>query len=200
MTTCTGCNPMLEVLEVPYSVPLINPTGGPQRIATVPIYGNGVGSFSGVTGYYMGQLDFYVGSAVTGICTGFSGRLELVSATQSGTGAFTFNSQFNCTGFRPCASTIQQVFRAATNQIPGSPAASGTTAHFIMYNSEGYSNHAIGTGMTGQDLIHRGYSFSAECGEADYIFNIFRVLIAPYSGWIGAEKAYKVYCAPCVTG
>lgn len=191
MPSCTGCSIVIDGVALPG-------TGGGSStpFLTKTMLGNGVGAFSGVTNFNLGTIEFYYGSNLGGNCTGFSGQLTAVSQNQSGTGLFSWSSAtFTCTGSSPCSVSVYQKF------IPH-PALSGIApdfyAHIQVYNSEG--NFDIGKVRAGGTYTTPTYSYRADCGFQDYVFNTVRFGLAPYSGYIGVETVATINCLPCATG
>lgn len=191
MVSCTGCTIVINGTSLPGTG-----AGSSSPFLTRTIIGNGVGAFSGVTNFNLGTVEYYYSNDRNGSCTGFSGLLQAVSPNQSGTGLFTWNgSTYTCTGATSCSVSVYQKF------IPHpflSGIAPNFVAHIQVYNSEG--NFDIGRVTAGGSYTTPTYSYSADCGFQDYIFNTVRFMLPPYSGYVGTDFVATINCQPCIVG
>lgn len=191
MPSCTGCTIVINGVSLPGTG-----AGSSSPFLSRPIVGNGVGAFSGVTNFNLGTVDFYYSNDRNGSCTGVTGLLQAVSASQSGTGLFTFDGTiYTCTGSTPCRLSVYQKF---TPHPFLSGIAPNFVAHIQIYNSEG--NFDIGRVTAGGSYTTPTYSYTADCGFQDYIFNTVRFMLPPYSGYVGADVVTNINCLPCISG
>jgi len=191
MPSCTGCSIVINGVALPGTG-----AGSSTPFLTRQLVGEGFGAFSGITNFNLGTLEFYTVLNNRGICTGTTGLLTSTGTNQSGTGLFNWAANtYVCTGFFPCMMTIYQKF------IPH-PLLSGIApnfrASFITWNSEGSFN--AGQTVGGTTHTTPTFTYIADCGFQDYIFNQAQFMLAPYSGAIRAEITTNINCLPCQTG
>lgn len=190
MPVCTGC------------VVIVNGQGTTPNVSSwltgtynQPVIGSGIGQFVNVTGFSLGNFSVYYRSATPGLCTGYSGSLAITG--QSGTGLFNFNSNvYSCTGNQVCVTDIKTTFVA-------NPLLSGIVPNYSIigthFDSEG--NSYI-TKLTAASPSYEfpGGSYTGKCGFFDFMQDSFRLLVPPFSGWIGADVATTISCSPCLSG
>jgi hypothetical protein len=191
MPTCTGCTININGAVLPGTG-----AGSSVPFLTRNIVGNGFGAFSGITNFNLGTIEYYYGINRNGSCTGYTGLFQALSTNQSGTGLFNYLSdRYVCTGVVTCALEIYQKF------IPH-PVLSGIApnfyAHIQTYNSEGAFD--IGRVTAGATYTTPTLPYVNHCGFQDYIFNVVRFGLAPYSGYIGVDVVTNIDCLPCISG
>lgn len=194
MVSCTGCSIVVNGFPIPGT----GGAGSTTPFYTKTVIGEGIGAFSGVTNFNLGTLDFYYTTNLNGQCTGFSGRLEAVSMSQSGTGLFSFSAgTYNCTGAAN-GGCLVSVYQKFTPNPFLSGIAPAYVAHMVTFSSEGLSQlYSI---RPGQTATTTPFDFGAPCGYSEWLYTEISFMLAPYSGSIGSVDISTINCLPCQVG
>lgn len=190
MPVCTGC---VVTINGNGTTPALSEwlTG----VLNQSVLGSGIGQFANVTGFFLGNFSVFYRSSTPGMCTGYSGSLQITG--QSGTGLFTYNpNSYYCSGQNPCIVEVKTEFSA-------NPLLSGIAPNYVIigthFDSEGntYAQKLTSTSTTYQ---FPGGRYTGSCGFADYITDTFRLIVPPYSGWISSTINTTINCSPCLSG
>ena len=194
MPSCTGCSIVVNGFPIPGT----GGAGSTTPFYTKTVIGEGVGAFSGITNFNLGTLEFYYTTNLNGQCTGFSGRLEAVSMSQSGTGLFSFSAgTYNCTGTTNggCLVSVYQKF------IPNpflSGIAPAYVAHMLSVSSE--SNVQVNSVRPGGTITTTPFDFGSPCGYSEWLYTDIMFMLSPYSGSINSNDVSTINCLPCIAG
>lgn len=196
---CTGCSLHLKV-TAPYgiiSTPVPHTTG--TLINNVSVTGAGRGAFSGVTGFFLGNMSVITRGSLTGNCSAVTGYLNYTGTTGfTGRTGWVSSSITGCTGSSPCGTTMYFTFTANPNiwnLAPNSRVA-------IQVQNYHYGNVYLTTPVTSGQPTYSGVLDvnQVNCGYSAASNITYSLVIPGYSGVIYNNVMLENICKPCLVG